>query len=112
MKHVNFEIMFDDLKLEVQEQLLRELNIENPSDYNLDTVPLAIYETDACECPNGGDESDDCADCVYNIDYHFVDGECVRRADIKEDVPCKKNDHGENPCTGCKYHDVDNCPGA
>ena len=32
-----------------------------------------------CKCPNGGDEADDCADCAYSPDYHFVDGECVKR---------------------------------
>lgn len=31
------------------------------------------------ECPLGGDETDDCADCAYAGDYHFVNGECVRR---------------------------------
>ena len=31
------------------------------------------------ECPLGGDETDDCADCPYSCDYHFVNGECVRR---------------------------------
>jgi hypothetical protein len=30
-------------------------------------------------CPQGGDPSNDCADCVYSGDYYFVDGECVRR---------------------------------
>lgn len=32
-----------------------------------------------CQCPLGGDETDDCADCAYSFDYHFVNGECVRR---------------------------------
>lgn len=32
-----------------------------------------------CKCPLGGDEANDCADCAYSCDYHFVDGECVRR---------------------------------
>lgn len=32
-----------------------------------------------CRCPFGGDEHDDCADCAYAGDYHFVDGECVLR---------------------------------
>ena len=36
-------------------------------------------EEDELECPLGGDETDDCADCSYAGDYHFVDGECVRR---------------------------------
>jgi hypothetical protein len=31
------------------------------------------------ECPLGGDETNDCADCPYSCDYHFVNGECVRR---------------------------------
>lgn len=31
------------------------------------------------ECPMGGDKSDDCADCVYSEEYHFENGECVRR---------------------------------
>lgn len=32
-------------------------------------------------CPLGGDETNDCADCAYAGDYHFVDGKCVRRDD-------------------------------
>ena len=32
-------------------------------------------------CPLGGDETNDCADCAYAGDYHFVDGNCVRRDD-------------------------------
>ena len=35
------------------------------------------------QCPLGGDEADDCADCVYSCDYHFVNGECVRREENK-----------------------------
>ena len=30
-------------------------------------------------CPLGGDINDDCADCCYAGEYHYVDGECVRR---------------------------------
>lgn len=33
------------------------------------------------ECPLGGDETNDCADCAYAGDYHFVNGECVARED-------------------------------
>ena len=39
-----------------------------------------IFE-DQHKCPLGGDETDDCADCAYACDYHFVNGECVRRED-------------------------------
>ena len=31
------------------------------------------------ECPLGGDETNDCADCIYSIEYHFADGKCVKR---------------------------------
>lgn len=31
------------------------------------------------KCPFGGDTANDCKDCVYAHDYHFVNGECVRR---------------------------------
>lgn len=31
------------------------------------------------DCPFGGDISDDCADCAYNEDYHYSDGECKER---------------------------------
>ena len=38
-----------------------------------------VRSADDLECPLGGDEADDCADCPYAGDYHFVNGECVRR---------------------------------
>ena len=37
------------------------------------------------ECPLGGDISNDCADCAYACDYHFVDGECVEREENNYD---------------------------
>ena len=37
-----------------------------------------------CQCPLGGDETNDCADCAYAGDYHFVNGECVERGDNDE----------------------------
>ncbi len=42
-----------------------------------------MYEKEytKCQCPNGGDETNDCADCAYSCDYHFVNGECARRED-------------------------------
>lgn len=42
---------------------------------------VEVEEEDELECPLGGDETDDCADCPYAGDYHFVNGECVRRED-------------------------------
>lgn len=33
------------------------------------------------KCPLGGDETNDCAGCAYSEDYHFVNGECVRRGE-------------------------------
>ena len=37
------------------------------------------------DCPLGGDIENDCADCIYSCDYHFVNGECVKR---EENVKC------------------------
>ena len=34
------------------------------------------YESD---CPLGGDTTEDCKDCAYSCDYHYVGGECVER---------------------------------
>ena len=36
------------------------------------------------ECPLGGDETNDCADWIYSIDYHFADGKCVWRREINK----------------------------
>lgn len=33
------------------------------------------------KCPLGGDPENNCTDCIYSGDYHFVDGECVKRED-------------------------------
>lgn len=30
-------------------------------------------------CPDCGDASEDCKDCVYGEEYHLVDGECRLR---------------------------------
>ena len=46
------------------------------------------------ECPLGGDETNDCADCIYSVDYHFVDGNCVKR---------HKQDDSQDKCPICKY---------
>lgn len=39
----------------------------------------AVGAESQCQCPLGGDEHNDCDGCAYSSDYHFVDGECVRR---------------------------------
>ena len=36
------------------------------------------------QCPLGGDETNDRADCAYAGDYHFVNGECIERGDSDE----------------------------
>lgn len=40
------------------------------------------YDDDEDECPFGGDITNDCADCVSSVDYHYENGECIRRKDI------------------------------
>ena len=41
-------------------------------------------------CPFSGDETNDCADCAYSGDFHFVKGECQRRDNNSE--PLKGGD--------------------
>lgn len=61
------------------------INSGEYADYDILTVDEFIeqYKLNAKKllCPFGGSEINDCADCVYAGDYHFVDGECVRRDD-------------------------------
>lgn len=40
------------------------------------------------DCPLSGDITNDCADCAYSCDYHYVNGECIRR---EEYVPSAEN---------------------
>lgn len=32
------------------------------------------------ECPFNGDVANDCNDCAYSSDYHYMNGECVERS--------------------------------
>lgn len=49
-----FEIMFDDLKPEAQVKFLEFVNMDDPSDGNYDTFPIAIIENyDEDECDQG-----------------------------------------------------------
>lgn len=40
------EIMFDDLKEEIQEEILEAYGIESPSEMNWEIVPIAVLETE------------------------------------------------------------------
>lgn len=40
------------------------------------------------DCPLGGDITNDCADCAYSCEYHYENGECVRREDY---IPSAEN---------------------
>ena len=42
------EIMFDDLKEEIQKEILEAYGIESPSEMNWEIVPIAVLETE-CE---------------------------------------------------------------
>lgn len=50
-------------------------------DGEVDAWNQAVNDESQCQCPLGGDEHDDCDGCAYSTDYHFVNGECVRRDD-------------------------------
>ena len=34
-------------------------------------------------CPLGGDINNNCADCVYNVEYEFNNGECIKKDGVK-----------------------------
>jgi hypothetical protein len=98
-------IVYDEYSHDYCEHILRVDVIEWDKEYITETNPQGMhcYGTDLeeeewgddyitqvtegnfcrivveLECPNGGDETNDCADCIYSCDYHFVNGECVRR---------------------------------
>ena len=40
---------------------------------------VTIDDIVADTCPEGGDAANDCEGCVYATEYHFFNGECVRR---------------------------------
>lgn len=52
---------------------------------------LGVDEDEPSEdenCPFGGDVANDCADCAYYCDYHYVNGECRER---EEYIPSSTN---------------------
>ena len=64
-------------------QLMEKLRLSNPFEEEIQ-IHEEVYAGNGNGinidgCPIGGDISNDCADCAYACDYHFVNGECVRR---------------------------------
>ena len=80
----SFQKISDERKIELYDLMLSHL-IECCSSEDLPDVLHGIGFTDeeirveGLECPLGGDTNNDCADCFYAGDYHFVDGDCVER---------------------------------
>lgn len=42
---------------------------------------LLDYDKPYEECEFANDRTDDCAECVYGDDCHFIDGKCLERED-------------------------------
>lgn len=81
---MTFDIYLRDLKESVQNEYVKLAG----TDGNYEVVPIATVELPDEEeeyyehnCPFGGDWADDCADCFYSGDYHYVDGDCLRRTE-------------------------------
>ena len=73
-----FEFHIADLTDEAKDRFIKFLGGDNG---NHDVIPFCVYET-VCEdgeCPHYGDTDNDCADCTNVGDYHYQNGECVRR---------------------------------
>ena len=85
----DIEVIAEEHTLIALAKALREANIEGTwsdlayqIEYAFD-IDGVRSEDKECRCPLDGDEADDCADCVYSLDYHFVNGECVAREENK-----------------------------
>lgn len=91
-KH-RFKFLENDIELIAEEhtlialaEMLRKADVEGTWSDLVYQIEYAfdiddVRSADELECPLGGDETNDCADCAYSCDYHFVNGECVRRED-------------------------------
>ena len=42
-------------------------------------------------CPLCGDITNDCENCHYSLDYHYVNGQCVRRDGKNQPMFVSKN---------------------
>ena len=80
----DIEIIAEERTLIALAKALREAEVEGTWSDLAYQIEYAfdidgVSSEDECECPLDGDESNDCADCAYSLDYHFVDGKCVKR---------------------------------
>ena len=49
---------------------------------DIDTDIESFCKNNDEDCPLGGDIENDCADCVYSCDYHYVNGGCIERGEL------------------------------
>lgn len=89
------ELIAEESTLIALAEMLREAGVEGTWGDLVYQIEYAfdidgVRSADEFECPLGGDETDDCADCPYSGDYHFVNGECVRREE-NEYTPSAEN---------------------
>ena len=80
----DIELIAEEHTLITLAEMLREANVEGTWGDLVYQIEYAfdidgVRSADELECSLGGGETDDCADCAYSCDYHFVNGECVRR---------------------------------
>lgn len=103
------------MKYNTKEEFLNELAlmiddcIDNGGTYfdvSVDADASCFYQ-DECECPLGGDQSNDCADCPYSDDYHLVNGECVARG--YENTVCDRGGDCRNDCENCAGGIINHC---
>lgn len=80
----DIELIAEEHTLIALAEILREAQVEGTWSDLVYQIEYAfdidgVRSADELECPLGGDETNDCADCFYAGDYHFVNGECVLR---------------------------------
>lgn len=89
---------FRNMKAEIMDEMAQTTNVNEISSTIGDSFLQEFYDLCDCakvwlpiisqnQCPFDGDVSNDCADCIYSCEYHFIDGDCVRRKDENEVRP-------------------------
>lgn len=75
--------IYEDCQEWEDEKMLTGNSYDEVEDFVKHSSSVDEMFDNQCKCIFGGDETNDCADCAYSGDYHFVNGECVRREEVE-----------------------------
>ena len=75
--------IYEDCQEWEDEKMLTGNSYDEVEDFVRHSSSVDEMFDNQCKCPFGGDETNDGADCAYSGDYHFVNGECVKREEVE-----------------------------